>query len=205
MTLGRYQEADALFLEALALATELNGETGYDSLLLRTYIGRSLNEQRRFAEAEENLRFVVEQRSRLTKRSALVARRELATSLSGQGKFAESQPIFSAVLEEQESAAGPRSPSLIEFLEHAAADRRLQNDTAAALSLSERAVTIARDEWAPGSWMAALAATEYGRCLLAAGRTDEARKVLHQAIADLQQVFGRADYRVQELLQLVDP
>lgn len=205
MTLGRYQEADALFLEALALATELNGETGYDSLLLRTFIGSSLNEQRRFAEAEENLRFVVEQQSNLSRRSALVARRELATSLSGQGNFAESQPIFSAVIEEQELAAGPRSPSLIEFLEHAAADRRLQNDTAAALSLSERAVTIARDEWGPGNWMAALAATEYGRCLLAAGRTDEARQVLRQAIADLEQVFGRADYRVQELLQLVDP
>lgn len=205
LSLGRFEEADASFSETLALATELKGETDHDSVLLQVFIGQSLNDQRRFAAAESILRRALEQRSKLSRSTALVARRELATSLSGQRKFAESEPLFAAVLEEQEEAVGPESASLIEYLEHAAADRRLQDDTSSALALSGRAVAIAGAELPSGNWMAALAAAEHGRCLLAAGYQDEAREVLAGAIADLRTAFGPLDYRVVELQQLMAP
>ncbi|MEJ2604428.1 MAG: tetratricopeptide repeat protein [Gammaproteobacteria bacterium] len=202
MDLGQYEEAERTFQIALAIILGLNGEDDYDAALLRILLGQSLIDQRRFAEAEPLLRAGLRQQDKLGNSTRLAARRELAMSLSGQGKSSEADTVFAEIVTEMEKLVGPDNASLAEFLLQAAGHARRSGDIDEALALAGRALTIAREKMPPGNWVAAGIMAEYGRCLLAADRESEARRYLAAAHRDMLATFGESDPRVRELGEL---
>jgi len=197
--MGRHDQAREVFTKGLDLVALLDIEDAYQSSMLRIYFGLSMNEQSRFAEAEALIRRALGQRDLLGAENTLIAQRELARSLSGQGKDTEAEALFLGTISGFERMDGPNSASLVEYLTPTAAHFRRTGQFAEALEHAERSSQLGRTKLPDGNWITAFATVEYAKALEATGQDDEAQEYFQIAHADLLVTFGADDPRVTEV------
>jgi tetratricopeptide (TPR) repeat protein len=162
-------------------------------------LAQSLNGLGDYARAEAETRTTLEKSDELRTTTRFSLQRELAVSLSQQGRFDEATALFEEIILGREERSGPESLGLIRVLVEASAHQRRSGSPAQALAVSARAHEIGLRITPRGTWLAAAASGEYGIALLAVGQSDEAMPVLEQAHADLERTFGPADARVRAI------
>ena len=194
---GRYADAMPAIEEIITTVSEtpdlpanMRGRATYR-------LAQSLNDLGDHARAEAKTRAMLAQPDGLRSTTRFVLQRELAVSLSHQGRFDEATALFEEVILGREERSGPESLGLIDVLTEASAHHRRRGEPAQALGLAARGNEIGLRITPRGTWLAATAIGEYGNALLALGQSDEAMPVLEQAHADLERTFGPADARVR--------
>ena len=158
-----------------------------------------LNQLGDHALAEAEVQAMLARPDGLYRATRLSLRRELAVSLSHQGRYDGATVLFEEVIHDREEHSGPESLGLIRVLMESSAHHRRSGNPARALGLAARGNDTGLRITPPDTWLAAMATAEYGQALLAAGRADEALPVLEGARADLERTFGPADARVLAL------
>jgi serine/threonine-protein kinase len=199
---AQYVAADRVFGEALAVAERVNGADGFKASELRVFRARVAIGLGRYAQAERMLRRALAPSTGLNSATASMARMELATSLSGQGRTQEAQVLFDEAIQELERTNGSESPVLVVYLTHAASHYLRAGDAAKGRELAERAYRIGVAHLPPGNWDTAEAAVEYARALQALGHYDEARTYYEVARSTLTSIFGPNDPRVVRIAAL---
>tara|TARA_R110002096_G_scaffold2619_3_gene13552 strand:+ start:254 stop:3097 length:2844 start_codon:yes stop_codon:yes gene_type:complete len=197
--LARYDEADALLDQALATATEIDGEQSTDVNRLRLLRGMMENRRARFSEAEHEFRSLMTARDTLSRENNIVLQRELGHALSELGRFDEAEVLILSAISGQEETVGAASVVNLRLYGVAAEHYRRKDELVESLAYGEKIATIIRDDSRPLAWEGALALLQYGHTLQALGRDTEASAVLSQARAVLSETFGENDLRVTEI------
>lgn len=202
---GRLKDAERDLDRVLALATGLpsNSEAALDKA--RSVLARLRNLQNRPAEAEAYLRQVLRVGNTMTKPDEMTARRELATSLSLQGRKDEAAQLFEEVIAEAQESFGADGAPLMSPLIAAAVHFRRSGDPDRAVRYAQDANRIAQATQPPGSWLGALAAAELAFSLRATGRVADARPLAESAHAVFTATLGASDARTVALARLLNP
>jgi tetratricopeptide (TPR) repeat protein len=180
----------------------VEGEDGAQAAVLNLLLGQSKNDQAQYRQAEAYLRESLRLDDHYEFRAQLIARKELATALSGQGKFAEAEAIFGDVLAQSEASNGRDSPAQTGYLVAIARHYRRAGTIPLSLEYAERANAIVHA--GPLDWGGALAVEQYGYTLREAGRHAESLAALREAHAALKATFGSGDPRVSRLAAAID-
>jgi tetratricopeptide (TPR) repeat protein len=186
-----------MFREALRLSTELGDPS--NTAQLRIFLGEVHNVQRRFVEAETELRAALARSDALGETALLVAQRELGLALSEQGRFAEAEQLLLDTLARSEASSGADSINAIGFLAALGAHYRRAGTPAESLDYTTRANALAHRDDAQELWTSTAGMAEHARTLAALGRTGEATPLCQEAASLLAVVFGGSDPRVVEL------
>ncbi|HNP62354.1 MAG TPA: serine/threonine-protein kinase [Woeseiaceae bacterium] len=190
MDMRRYVEAEALFTDAVAIATRLQGSEGDLIAQLSMLMGQLNNERGRYVDAEHQLRRALLHGKQLSSTYRLSAMRELGRSLSAQGRFDEAEPLLLDALLEKGTSTGVGNVTLLPFLGAVTAHYRQAGNLDESLRYGEQIATIAASDEQPLHWHGALALAEYGATLRAVG-DESADEVLYRANAVLDEVFGQ--------------
>ncbi len=203
MDMARYDEAEAMFNEALAKAIAVEGDDQYNASLLRGFLGRLNGDRHRYAEAETLLRRALRLGAGLDSATHLILKNELANALSAQGQFDEAETLLVEVIAGQEATTGADNPAMLPPLAAAVAHHRRAGNLETSLEYGERIASITANDTEPLTWSKAMALAEYGLTLEALQR-DDARAVLTRAQDILLATFGDSDPRVLELAAHTD-
>jgi serine/threonine-protein kinase len=204
--MAEYEAALEALNEAVAIARALDEDPGRDIPRASVRIAQAEIALGNPAAAEDVAKAAL-QSAPLPATTRLSLERELAASVSRQGRVDEATPMILASVRAWEDYSGPESVGLLPSLIEASGHFRRSGDAARALDHAARAAAIAGTITPDGNWQAALVTAEHGRALAAAGRTGEAEVRFRQAAADLAATFGAGDPRVvaleTDLLRLV--
>jgi tetratricopeptide (TPR) repeat protein len=196
--MAEYEAALEALNEAVAIARALDEDPGRDIPRASVRIAQAEIALGNPAAAEDVAKAAL-QSAPLPATTRLSLERELAASISRQGRVDEATPMILASVRAWEDYSGPESVGLLPSLIEASGHFRRSGDAARALDHAARAAAIAGTITPNGNWQAALATAEHGRALAAAGRTGEAEVRFRQAAADLAATFGAGDPRVVAL------
>lgn len=107
--LGRYDEAEPLYNTAIELNTKVSGPNDVQTLSAMNNLAVVYINQGRWADAERELRRVIEGRAKSQKRrvALLTNRHNLATVLANQGKYDEALAEFKATIDDSLAEMGP--------------------------------------------------------------------------------------------------
>lgn len=204
---GRYDEAFDRLTQALRAAEQVPGDLGRDVPRARTRIAEIHSIRGDFAAAEATARLgLAPPTDSLPTVTRLHLLRELAVSISGQGRYDEASTLFDEALRGREAYSGPESDGMLEFLIDASRHYRRAGRPELAVELARRAHAIGRRITPPGNWQGALATAEYALALRASGQADVAGPLMRMALIELTATFGEADPRVANLrLQAAGP
>lgn len=203
--IARYQFDSALpILErAMATAAAAGADPGGETVRSLLQLAQISNLQREYVRAESLARQAIDQSQFLGRLSALSVQRELAVSLSGQERIDEAEQLFATVFDALSELDPEDNVSVLPYLLDATDHHLRAGQHSAALVHAERAWRISLAIEPQSAWRAALARGAYGRALLASGSDSQAQPLLRQAFSDLENVFGTADPRVQQLRLLL--
>jgi serine/threonine-protein kinase len=196
--MAEYEAALEALNEAVAIARALDEDPGRDIPRASVRIAQAEIALGNPAAAEDVAKAAL-QSAPLPATTRLSLERELAASVSRQGRVDEATPMILASVRAWEDYSGPESVGLLPSLIEASGHFRRSGDAARALDHAARAAAIAGTITPDGNWQAALVTAEHGRALAAAGRTGEAEVRFRQAAADLAATFGAGDPRVVAL------
>ena len=199
MDKARYDEAFDRLTQAVRAAEKIPEDLGRDVPRARIRIAELYSIRGNFAAAEETARLALAQPDRLPPATRLHLLRELAVSVSGQGRYDEASVLFEEALRGREAFSGAESDGMLEFLVDASRHHRRAGDPAYAVELARRADAIGRTITPAGNWQAAFATAEHALALQAAGRREEAAPLMQRALTDLTATFGAGDPRIAEL------
>jgi len=196
---AEYGRALELLEQASAIAAALDTDTGRTIPRAATRIAEAETALGNFAAAESAARGALSTADALPAATRLNLERELATSISRQGRFTEATPLILEAVRAHEEYSGAQSVVMLPVLIAASDHFRRKGEPDRALTYALRAGDIAATITPAGNWHAALASAELGRALAAADRAAEAAPLLRQAAADLEATFGPRDPRVLAL------
>ena len=196
---AEYEEALAEFRRSYDIAVGLNGKDTRRAVEASIGIGQSLLAMGDVDEAIAVLRDAMSRSGSVRVHTKLIGARTLATALSQSGAFAEADEMFKSMISEKESHVGPDNAALVPYLMEASAHERRKENIDAAFDHAGRAHRLALDGMPEGNWIAALAAAEYARVLMARGDHDQAAELVRGARADLVETFGAAHFYVAEI------
>jgi tetratricopeptide (TPR) repeat protein len=197
--MAQYDTALKRLNETVAIAAALDEDIGRDIPRASVRIAQVEIALDNYDAAEAVARAALQTPGPLPATTKLHLERELAASVSRQGRVDEATPMILASVRAWEDYSGPESVGLLPSLIEASGHFRRSGDAARALDHAARAAAIAGTITPNGNWQAALATAEHGRALAAAGRTGEAEVRFRQAAADLAATFGAGDPRVVAL------
>ena len=113
---GRYQEAEQLFRQVLAVRDRLLGDAHPDTLATRNEVAWMLAKQGRYEEAEEHYRKVLAARERVlgdADPDTLATRSATAWMLAERGRFEEAEEQYRQVLKASERTLGETHPTTL--------------------------------------------------------------------------------------------
>jgi tetratricopeptide (TPR) repeat protein len=197
--MAQYEAALEALNEAVAIARALDADPGRDIPRASVRIAQAEIALGNYEAAEALARAALQKPGPLPATTKLHLGRELAASISRQGRVDEATPMILATVRAWEDYSGPESVGVLRSLIEASGHFRRSGDAARALEYAARAAAIAGTITPNGNWQAALATAEHGRALAAAGRTGEAEVKFRQAAAHLAATFGAGDPRVVAL------
>jgi tetratricopeptide (TPR) repeat protein len=113
---GRFQEAEALFRQVLAVRERVLGDADPDTLSTRNEVAWMLGRQGRFEEAEELYRQALAGRERVlgdADPDTLSTRSAVAWMLGERGRFEEAEELYRQVLEVSDRVLGDAHPNTL--------------------------------------------------------------------------------------------
>ena len=187
--LGRHEEAEGMFCEALAIVHALLGEGHPDYGARLNNLGNVVQAQGRHAEAERLFRQALEiGRATIGERHPSYAIRlnNLGSVVLAQGRHAEAEELFREALEIGRATMGEKHPDYAIRLNNLGSVVRSQGRLAEAEGLYRKSLEIGRATIGAGH-------PDYARCLLNLGavlaemkRFDEASEMLNDSLTILR-------------------
>jgi serine/threonine-protein kinase len=195
---ARYEEAEALVREALAL--EERGVPGDHPALVaaRTALGHVLVERGAYADAVRVLERAAAEREAGGSATPELADtlKELADAHFYQGHWPEAQALRERVLEMQRAIYGERHPRVAASLVDLGAIHHEQGRYAEAEGFHRLALEQMRAYYGDAHYETAATLTMLGRALIFQERYDEADPLMREALAIQERVFGPEHPRV---------
>jgi tetratricopeptide (TPR) repeat protein len=115
----------------------------------------------------------------------------------------DAEPLWREIRELTLRIHGPSHPYTMAAIHGLSRVRRMQGNPQEALELSTEVVGLARDHLPPGHWYLGSFLTNYGKCLAAMGRDEEASAALEEAYGIYKDKFGGEHERTQEIIRLL--
>jgi len=204
---GDYEQAEALFREALALRETALGRDSLEVAESLNNLAGAVRLQGRLGEAEEATREALAiRRARLSADHPLVTQSvsNLAVLHVAQGQLEQAEPLLRESIATNREVLGPNHPDLASDLSNLASTLQHLGRLAEAEDPWLECLDIRR-RTLPGTPLLALTERQYGRLLVELGRLDEAEPVLLD-VAPVVLGFepGRTDYAGQLLRTLVE-
>jgi tetratricopeptide (TPR) repeat protein len=199
LTLGNYKEARELLEQALATAADIGEDQSRGAGSIRLALVTLHNATGETSTAEDVARQALSAADSLARGTWIGLQRELARSLSKQGRYDEAAPLFEASLGAREEYSGKTNVSLLPILLALSKHYRRTDTSEQALSIAERAHKIGLAVTPPGSWEPAFASAEYAITLLASADPETARPLFDKAINDLIAALGVGNPRIAVL------
>jgi len=204
---GRYDEAEALWREAIASAPD--GESSEAALRAKSALGALLSTRGRFEEAMRVLTEAIESRKSLSgggDDQHLSAINNLATILVRTDRFEEARALLEKTVESFESARGPFDPQTIQARSNLGVALLEGGDAAAAAPILEDAFARQLDILGPDHLHTLLTRSNLAVLRKAQGRLAEAEELAGTAAEKLSSNFGdrhEASAAALEILGLV--
>lgn len=203
--LGDYRRAIDSFDKAIALSEQLQGKGSYLATISRIQLAGTLLDQGRVSDAATAISVATPALSTVAADHQAIAGIVQARIASARGDFAGASRIFARILASQEATLGQDHWMLAPLLVDMSAHHRKADDTAQAVAVAKRAVSIAERNLPEGNWMTGLALAQYALALERAGRADAAANMARRARVILAKTFGAQDPRIAELAPLLRP
>ena len=201
LVMGKHREALRLLAQALTTAEETGLDPGSRVGSIRLSLAEAHIADGDYSTAEAIARRELSAADTLGRTTVASLQRELARSLSLQGRYAEATPLFEASLSKREAHSGPTSVSLLPTLLAISKHFRRAGDAVRALPVAQRAHDIGLAVTPPGTWEPAFASAEYALALNATADSGSAQALFEKAISDLVVAFGADDPRIADLRQ----
>jgi len=172
-------------------------------LEVKTSLGALLLDRGEYRESKEMLRGVL--RIHQQRRDAppiTLSRLEdsLGMALLKEARLDEAERLLAGALGKQRTELGENHPDTLRTAHHYGQVLLAQGKHAEAESLLGQSMK-AMEEKQPKHWRTDVCRGDHGRCLTRLGRYAEAQTYLSTARKNLQGMFGRDDYRVQDVLR----
>ena len=184
LRLGRWEEAESVYVEALAMQDALPGDRRGSRATILNQLGQIALDTDDRTRAVELLRESVAIERELEAEGAgslAIGLQSLGSALVGARELDEAEPVLLEALDLDESRLGPEHPGLSPVLSQLSALYRLRGEPGEALPYMERAIDIGR---ARGGDHADLAydLTNLAQVLLELDRLDEAEAAARESV-----------------------
>jgi serine/threonine protein kinase len=191
---GRFDEADPVLEEALAMTIEVEGEQSLQtaaclvnqSVLLQFW-------KRDYAAAEELSRRALDIRRAVEETDSL----DTASTINGlgilillQGRYDEAQPLLEENVEITRRLAGDRHPEYARALENLGNVHYRKKEFDTTLALLDEVMTIRLEVLGEDSADVARTLNNMGMVANGAGRPEQAEEYLRQAVAGMERAYG---------------
>lgn len=191
-TAGRYDEAEPMYRNALAVFVALLGERHPDAMDSLDGLAGNLNAQGRYAEAEPLLRKELRLQSEvLGERAphALRAMSNLAANLDRQGRFGEAEPLARKSLQLRTETLGERHPDTLFTLTNLATILYNLGRFDEAERLYRRALQLQTEVLGEQNSATLMSLNYVASSLAAQGRYGEAEALTHRALEGLLKIL----------------
>ncbi|MEL6414915.1 MAG: protein kinase [Pseudomonadota bacterium] len=194
---GAFEEGEAMLARSARAAAKMGSDFAFHIQRADMQIAKSQNLQGRFAQAEKRARDAIDA-GPLGPDYQRYAALELAVSVSGQGRYAEADEAFEALIAKHEEEVGADSFLLTEVLAQYAAHLRRSGQLDEAVTAARRARTIGNETIGSENWRTVLATTQLAYALNEKGARQEATDLLRHADTILAPIMDESHpYRVE--------
>jgi tetratricopeptide (TPR) repeat protein len=197
--MGHHDDAIDLFKQALAVTAALGEDSSSRADSIRLDLTMAHVEAGDYEVAEGMARQALAAADLLRRRTMINLQRELARSLSLQGRYEEAMPLFDESLSGREVVSSNISISLLPTLVAISKHHRRSGEPEQALPVARRAHEIGLTIAPPGTWQSAFASAEYAMALQKSADSELAQALFDKAIAELVVAFGIDDVRIAVL------
>jgi len=195
-TSGNHDDAIELLEQALATAAAIGEDSSSRAGSIRLNLTMAHVEAGDYKVAETIARQTLATADSLSPQTMISLQRELARSLSLQGRHEEARPLFDESLRGREIYSGKTSISLLPTLVAIAKHHRRSGEPELALPPARRAHEIGLTITPPGTWQSALASVEYAMALQQSANPELAQVLFDTAMTELVEAFGVDDARI---------
>ena len=194
---GAFQKGEAMLDRSAQAAAKMGADYAFHIQRANMQIAKSQNVQGRFVDAEKSARDAIDA-GPLGPDYQRYAALELAVSVSGQGRYAEADEAFEALIAKHEKEVGANSFLLTEVLAQYAAHLRRSGQLDEAITAARRARAIGNDTIGAENWRTVLATAQLAYALNEKGERQEATGLLRQADTILAAIMDESHpYRLE--------
>lgn len=172
-------------------------------LEVKTSLGALLLDRGEYRESEEMLRSVMRSHQRRGDACPVTMSRledYLGMALLKEARLDEAERLLAGAFAKRREELGEDHPDTLWTAHHYGQALLAQGKRAEAESLLVQTIA-AMEKKRPNHWRTEVCRGDHGRCLSRLGRYPEAQRYLSTALKNLQDIFGRDDYRAQEVLR----
>ncbi len=210
--LGRNEEAAGIFEDGLARRRRVFGERHVSTMISAINLGQFYVTIKEYGKAEPLLREAYEvftQQLGDSHTKTLIVMNALAFLCEDLGRAAEAEDFYKRVVQLRRDAAGGKDPETWSAMNNYAMFLQSRGDFGPSLTQFEELMQLVDAGLPEDHYLAAIFRNNYGDCLRAAGRTDEARRELTRSRDVLAAKLGKDHARTlraeERLARLGEP
>lgn len=197
--MGNHDDAIELLEQALATTAAIGEDSSSRANSIRLDLTMTHVEAGDYEVAEAMARQALAARDSLSRPTMMSLQRELARSLSLQGRYEEARPLLEESLSGREIYSGKTSVSLLPALVAISKHHRRSGEPEQSLPVARRAHEVGLTITPPGTWQSAFASAEYAMALRKSADSELTEVLFDKAMTELVAAFGVDDARIAVL------